>query len=82
MAISEVIAGPGHQYRVVDIECTDQFPGCANPLSFISRSLENGFGNPAGSTITTVQEFSFSTNVQEDPWDIMVGGLRAIYYFR
>lgn len=50
-------------------------------LAYQSSTLENDFGNPAGSTITTVNTLDLSTTVQEEPWDIFTGSIRAIYYW-
>lgn len=52
-------------------------------LSFSSTSLENDLGNPQGSTITSAHTLALGTtnNGNEKPWDILVGGLRATYYW-
>jgi hypothetical protein len=50
-------------------------------IRYTSGTLENNFGDPRGSTITTVSNFAFNTTVQEEPWDIFTGSVRAIYYW-
>jgi hypothetical protein len=50
-------------------------------IRYTSGSLENNFGDPRGSTITTVSGFSMNTTVEDEPWDIFAGSLRAIYYW-
>jgi hypothetical protein len=50
-------------------------------VAYVSGSLENNFGDPRGSTITTTSGFQLGTTVQDEPWDIFAGSLRAIYYW-
>lgn len=50
-------------------------------LGFQSNTVEDDFGNPDGSTITTSTGLTFSTTVQDEPWDIFTGSIRAIYYW-
>ena len=50
-------------------------------LRYESNTVNNDFGNTAGSTITTVNRLSVSTTVQDEPWDIFSGSIRAIYYW-
>lgn len=50
-------------------------------FAFHSGSLENDFGNPDGSTITSVSSIALATTVQEEPWDLFTGSIRAIYYW-
>ncbi len=50
-------------------------------LGYSSGTLENNFGDPRGSTITTVNTLGLSTTVEEEPWDIFTGSIRAIYYW-
>ena len=50
-------------------------------LAYQSNTLENGFADMRGSTITTVNGFTLATTVQDEPWDIFTGSIRAIYYW-
>jgi hypothetical protein len=50
-------------------------------FAYQSGSVENDLGNAAGSTITSISTISLATTVQEEPWDIFTGSIRAIYYW-
>ncbi len=50
-------------------------------VAYVSGTLENNFGDPRGSTITSTNGFQLGTTVQDEPWDIFAGSLRAIYYW-
>ncbi len=50
-------------------------------LGYQSGTLENGFADTRGSTITSTNGFVLSTTVQDEPWDIFTGSIRAIYYW-
>jgi hypothetical protein len=50
-------------------------------LHYLSVSREFDFGNPGGSTIETGNRLSFSTDLQQEPWDLFTGAISAIYYF-
>jgi len=49
-------------------------------LTYRTASLET-FASGAGSTLITTNALSFSTTVQDEPWDIFTGSIRAIYYW-
>ena len=51
-------------------------------FQFESRSREFAFGDPRGSTIETVDQFRLGTTVQNNPWNILIANIAAIYYFR
>ena len=46
------------------------------------RSREFAFGDMRGSTIETVDAFRLGTTVQNNPWNIFIANIAAIYYFR
>lgn len=52
-------------------------------IAYSSTTLENDLSNPQGSTITSAHTLGLGTtnNGNEKPWDILVGGLRATYYW-
>lgn len=75
-------AGTEIQFGFIDIPDLALQASVGVNLHFESQSREHTFGDPRGSTIDTLSEFSFGTTVQNNPWNIFIANISAIYYFR
>jgi flagellar motor protein MotB len=57
--------------------------GVGLSLMFSSRNSEHTFGDPRGSTINSESSLDLGTRYNfDEPWDIFIGSLTALYYFR
>jgi hypothetical protein len=57
--------------------------GIGLSLMFSSRSSEHTFGDPRGSSINSESTLDLGTRYGfDEPWDIFIGSLTALYYFR
>ncbi len=57
--------------------------GVGLSLKFSSRNSEHTFGDPRGSTINSESSLDLGTRYNfDEPWDIFIGSLTALYYFR
>ncbi len=57
--------------------------GVGLSMLFSSTSSEHTFGDPRGSTVNSANTLDLGTRFNNDePWDIFVGNLSALYYFR
>lgn len=57
--------------------------GVGLSMLFSSRSSEHTFGDPRGSTVNSESGIDLGTRFNNDePWDIFIGNITALYYFR
>lgn len=75
-------AGAEIHFGFIDIPDLSLQASVGLQVSYASNAREEGFGDPRGSTITTLDTFRLGTTVQNNPWNIFIANIAAIYYFR